>query len=618
MKKFTFITAGLSGLMMLGANAASAEVNIPQISLPIQTNAGNPNVEIFDCGADFNVVSGYIGWTGEDTKVSLGEVDFGSDGNKFKAASIELANGWYCDGFAILHAGPDYENSVPFTQIPLNETGGYDNFVTYATNFTCNIPEESWSNGPAMEGITYTKPTGKQNVYLTFVIGAGNIRSVNFYSQDLTDADFKRNFNEDGTPGLDDKIALLAPNEYEAYGDISLRINSTESTAFNPEEFPDTRLDGESWGWTGNGFIADYGNVDFGNGDYKQAVVNLTHWSENLNDYLELYIDDTTAGNKIASFWAGRNLENKVYTNLAKDINAISGTHKVLVKWIGGSTNLHHIEFVKETVWPIATDCGIVLEDVEPAEDAFHMTFIDQPEGQGNPWYYAVRAKGQYESAGNIGYTKNGTVLEFYDANGDGVDFGDGSYKRIIVNHACEQTFNGTIDQSNFSFYLDLDPDFMLSDEDFDQNLDDILADHEPICQVRLQGTGAWGTRKRTAGNIVAPVSGKHSLFMVYNSTKNPNVGANVFDIYMDKVAASSVDSVSKDNNNNNVNVYTAAGEIIVVADMPTNAEIYSLNGQLVKAVAVDGETSIDMARGFYILRATNAEGTASFKVIVK
>lgn len=51
---------------------------------------------------------------------------------------------------------------------------------------------------------------------------------------------------------------------------------------------------------------------------------------------------------------------------------------------------------------------------------------------------------------------------------------------------------------------------------------------------------------------------------------------------------------------------------------MPTTAEIYSLNGQLVKAVAVDGETSIDMARGFYILRATNAEGTASFKVIVK
>lgn len=617
MKKFTFITASLTGLMMLGGNVANAELNIPKISLAIQTGANNPNVEIFDCGANFNVVSNYIGWTGEDTKVSLGEVDFGADGNKFKAASIDLANGWFCDGFAILHAGPDYENSVPFTQIALNETGGYDNFVTYASNFSCNTPEESWSNGPAMEGITYTKPTGKQNVYLTFVVGAGNIRSINFYEQELVPADFKRNLNDDGTPGNDDMIALLAPDEYAEYSDISLRLNSTESVAMNPDEFPDTRLDGESWGWTGNGFLADYGNVDFSNG-YKQVLINFTHWSENLGDYINLYIDEVAEANMIASFWCGRNLENKVYTNLAKDLKSISGTHKVIAKWVGGSINLHHIDFVKDNVWPIATDCGIVLEDVEPAADAFHMTFIDCPEGQGNPWWYAVRAKGQYESAGNIGYTKNGTVIEFYDETGDGVDFGDGSYKRIIVNHACEPTYNGTIDQSNFSFYIDLDPDFMYSDEDFDQNLDDILADHEPVCKVRLQGTGAWGTRKRTAGNFITPVSGKHSLFMVYNSTYNTNAGANVFDIYMDKVAASSVDSVSKDNNNNNVNVYTAAGEIIVVADMPTTAEIYSLNGQLVKAVAVDGETSIDMARGFYILRATNAEGTASFKVIVK
>ena len=32
----------------------------------------------------------------------------------------------------------------------------------------------------------------------------------------------------------------------------------------------------------------------------------------------------------------------------------------------------------------------------------------------------------------------------------------------------------------------------MYTDDDFDQNLDDILADHEPICQVRMQGTGSW------------------------------------------------------------------------------------------------------------------------------
>jgi len=617
MKKFTFITASLAGLMMLGSNVASAELSIPKISQTIQTNSGNPDIEIVN--AKFNAVSNYIGNTTPDTRISLGEVDFGPDGNKFKAAGVEFANGWYTDGWAILHAGPDYESSVPFTQIAINETGGYDNFLIYATNFSCNIPQEQWGNGPAMEGITYTKPTGKQNVYLTFIGGNGNVRAVNFYEQELVPADFKRNLNDDGTPGNDDMIALLTPDEYEGYSDISLRVNSTESTAMNPDEFPDARMDGEAWGWTNDGFMADYGNVDFGNGGYKQVVINFTHWSENLNDYIELYTDAVDPANKIASFWCGRNLDGKVFISLANDLATdLTGTHKIIAKWLGGSINLHHIEFVKDNVWPIATECGIVIEDVEPAADAFHMTFIDCPEGQGNPWYYAVRAKGQYESAGNIGYTKNGTVIEFYQPNGDGVDFGDGSYKRIIVNHASEPAYMGTIDESNFSFYIDLDPDFILTDDDFDQNLDEILADHEPICRVRLQGTGAWSVRKKTAGAIVTPVTGTHSLYMVYTSTYNTSGGANVFDIYMDNVEISSVDSVSKDNKNNNVNVYTAAGEIIVVADMPTTAEIYSLNGQLVTSATVEGEVSLNVARGFYILRATNAAGTASFKVIVK
>ena len=617
MKKFTLLTASLAGLMMLGANTVSAQLNIPTISYSIATNHNNPAVKIFDCGADFNLVSGFIGWTGEDTKVELGEVDFGTDGNKFKASSIELANGWFCDGWAILHAGPSYEESVPFTQMGLNETGGYDNFVTYAANFACNTSSDSWSNGPAMEGISYTKPTGKQNVYLTFIGGAGNIRSINFYEQELTEKDFVRNLNDDGTPSYDDMIALLSPDQYEGYGDVSIRIMSAESVALNPDEFPDARLDGESWGWTNNGFMADYGNVDFGNGDYKQIVLNLTHWSENLSDYMEVYLDAVEEGNMIAKVWAGRNLEGKVHINLAKNLKAINGTHRVICKWIGGSINLKYVEFVKQAVWPIATDCGVQIEDVEPAADAFHMTFENCPEGMGNPWAYTVWCKGVYESAGNIGYTKNGTVIEFYDENGDGVDFGDGSYKRIIVNHACDKTYAGPIEKSNFSFYIDLDPDFIYNPEDFDQNLSDILADHEPICVVRLQGTGNWATRKKTAGQIVTPVSGKHNLFMVYNNTYADNAGANVFDIYMDTVEPAGVESIVNDKANN-VNVYTAEGEVIVNAEIPTTVDVFSLNGQHMTSVAVNGEASIEMARGFYLLRATNAEGVTAFKVIVK
>lgn len=617
MKKFTLLTASLAGLMMLGANTVSAQLNIPTISYSIATNHNNPDVKIFDCGADFNLVSGFIGWTGEDTKVELGEVDFGNDGNKFKASSIELANGWFCDGWAILHAGPSYEESVPFTQMGLNETGGYDNFVTYAANFACNTSSDSWSNGPAMEGISYTKPTGKQNVYLTFIGGAGNIRSINFYEQELTEKDFVRNLNEDGTPSYDDMIALLSPDQYEGYGDVSIRIMSAESVAMNPDEFPDARLDGESWGWTNDGFMADYGNVDFGNGDYKQIVLNLTHWSENLSDYLEVYLDAVEEGNKIARVWAGRNLEGKVHINLAKNLKAINGTHRVICKWIGGSINLKYVEFVKQAVWPIATECGVQIEDVEPAADAFHMTFENCPDGMGDPWGYTLWCKGQYESAGNIGYTKNGTVIEFW-GDGEGVDFGDGSYKRIIVNHACDKTYAGPIEKSNFSFYIDLDPDFMYTSEDFDQNLSDILADHEPICVVRLQGTGNWATRKKTAGQIVTPVSGKHYLFMVYNNTYVADAGANVFDIYMDSVEPAGVESIVNDKANNNVEVFTAEGEVIVNAEIPTTVDVFSLNGQHMTSVAVNGEASIEMARGFYLLRATNAEGVTAFKVIVK
>ena len=64
--------------------------------------------------------------------------------------------------------------------------------------------------------------------------------------------------------------------------------------------------------------------------------------------------------------------------------------------------------------------------------------------------------------------------------------------------------------------------------------------------------------------------------------------------------------------------VFTATGEIIVVADIATNVEVYSLNGQRVASATVEGESSIEMARGFYLLRAINADGVKSFKVIVK
>lgn len=497
-----------------------------------------------DCGVvieqdgAFDRLNQNIGNCSADTRVYLGEVDFGADGNNFQATGIRFANGWYVDGWAVLHAGSSYESSLPFTQMALNETGGYQHYVTYAANMAYNAEADSLMSGggPAMEGITYTKPTGVQKVWLTFVGGSGNIRSIMFYENALTADDF---VNEEGN--WDSGIRLLEPNEKPGYELISLFIPSIDSEPAIPigegTDYPDTRIDTSAnahgaWGWTREGFIADYGTVDFSK--YQQVVFYLTHWAGNIYDYLELYIDEVTPANKVVSLWSGLDLGNNGMNPFAKNLPAnVTGEHKVLVMWRGGSTNLQALEFVEQQLWVEHPDCGVVLEDVEPTEPNFHFTFEGCPEGMGDPWGYEIKCKGRYEAAGNIGYTGNGTVIEFFEADGTGVDFGDTAWKRVIINHSSEPSWIGDIDRSNFSLYLDLDPDFTYTPEDWEQNLPAILEGHEPVAMVRLQGTGAWSIRKRTAGEFLVPVTGKHSLFLVYN-TPNSSTGANVWDIWFD------------------------------------------------------------------------------------
>ncbi len=525
MKKSTFLASLVALVAPFTMQAADVFVH-----------AGDMTIEE---GAVFDRLNQNIGNCGTTTRVCLGEIDFGTNGDNFEATSIEFANGWYTDGWAVLHAGSTYESSVPFTQMAFNETGGYQRYGLYAANMSYNCEVDSLlpGGGPAIEGITYVKPTGKQKVWMTFVGGSGNIRSINFYENALTAEDFVSD------PGdWDSGIRLLNPNEKPGYDLITLKIYSIDSEPAVPvgegTDYPDTRIDTSAngknaWGWTHEGFIADYGTVDFGNGKYKQLVCYMTHWASNIYDYLEFYLDEVTEANKFLTVWSGLDLGNQGPFPFAKNLPNITGQHRVLVKWLGGSTNLQAIEFVEDILWVEHVDCGIVLEDVEPDADAFHFTFEGCPEGQGNPWGYEVKNRGQYEGAGNIGYTGNGTVIDFF-GDGDGVDFGEGGWKRIIVNHSSEPSWIGDIDVSNFSFYLDLDPDFIYTPEDWDQNLPAILEGHEPIAVVRLQGTGAWSVRKRTAGEFLVNVTGKHDLFMVYN-TPSTSTGANVWDIWFDK-----------------------------------------------------------------------------------
>jgi hypothetical protein len=529
MKKITLFAS----LLALFAPAAMQADN-----LVINTWNENCGVVIEQDGV-FDRLNQNIGNCSADTRVYLGEVDFGADGNNFQATGIRFANGWYVDGWAVLHAGSSYESSLPFTQMALNETGGYQRYVTYAANMAYNAEADSLMSGggPAMEGITYTKPTGVQKVWLTFVGGSGNIRSIVFYENALTADDF---VNEEGN--WDSGIRLLEPNEKPGYELISFFIPSIESEPAIPigegTDYPDTRIDTSAnahgaWGWTREGFIADYGTVDFADGKYKQVVFYLTHWASNIYDYLELYLDDVTPANKVVTLWSGLDLGNNGMNPYAKNLPNITGSHKLLVKWLGGSTNLQALELVEQQLWLEHVDCGIVLEDVEPTEPNFHFTFEGCPEGMGDPWGYEIKCKGRYEAAGNIGYTGNGTVVEFFEADGTGVDFGDTAWKRVIINHSSEPSWIGDVDRSNFSLYLDLDPDFTYTPEDWDQNLPAILEGHEPVAVVRLQGTGGWSIHKRTAGEFLVPVTGKHSLFLVYN-TPNGNTGANVFDIWFD------------------------------------------------------------------------------------
>lgn len=542
-----------------------------------------------DCGVVieedgvFDRLNQNIGNCSQNTRVYLGEIDFGADGNNFQATGIRFANGWFVDGWAVLHAGATYESSVPFTQMALNETGGYQHYVTYAANMAYNAEADTLMSGggPAIEGITYTKPTGKQKVWLTFVGGSGNIRALVFYDHALNAEDF---VNEEGN--WDSGIRLLEPNEMPGYELISLFIPSVDSEPAIPigegTDYPDTRIDTSSnangaWGWTREGFIADYGTVDFSK--YQQVVFYLTHWASNIYDYLELYIDEVTPANKVVSLWSGLDLGNNGMNPFAKNLPVnITGEHKVLVMWRGGSTNLQALEFVEQQLWVEHPDCGVILEDVEPTEPNFHFTFEGCPEGMGDPWGYEIKCKGRYEAAGNVGYTGNGTVIEFFEADGTGVDFGETGWKRVVINHSSEPSWIGDVDRSNFSLYLDLDPDFAYTPEDWEQNLPAILEGHEPVAIVRLQGTGAWSIHKRTAGDFITNVTGKHSLFLVYN-TPNSDTGANVFDIWFDMGAGDEPQPVIPGDINNDGGVdisdvngvinmmlgkaeYTAAGDI--------------------------------------------------------
>ena len=541
--------------MALAANAQD---------LVIATNGNNPDIKVLQSGR-FDPISNNIGNTSDKTIIDLGVVDFDTE---YAAAGMRFAQGWGGNGnFAILSAGNDIDSAVPFTQLALAHTQSYCGYRTLAGNMGYNAQSEADLAGGrlAKEGLTFSKPEGKKHVFLTFVGGAGNIQAVYFYKNAFNAYEFAAASGDDPTNGR-----LLNPNERGDYQKVSLPISGA-TLVTSPSS--DTRIDGDSWGWTQEGVVVNYGQADFTG--VKQVVVFAKHWSNDKNDWLEFYIDEVSEENHIATLFVGLELRDRLYP-LAKNLNkTVTGNHNLIVKWRGGSTNVGDIDLaIGGMSWIEMPDADIEAMqqvDEQPSASAKRYTMLnDVPEGA-IKIDAEIKNKGQFEGTGNIGYTGNGSIIRLKN-----IDFENGQFNKILITHACDKSWVDYINDANFSLYLDFDETAQIDWT----NKESVIAGHEPVAVVRLQGTGNWGTRMTTKGDL-APVTGVHDVYVVYNVTYSDD-GANIFDYYLDYEEPTAVNEVNVTKVNNGV-VYSIDGRIVrTSADSleGLDAGLYIFNGK--------------------------------------
>lgn len=581
MKKNTLL---MGVLTLLGVSSAFAQ------DLVISTMRDNAeNIEIVR-DAKFEAGYGNIGNTSNETIICLGEVDFGTDGNTYQATGVEFAQGWGefdVLRYIVLHAGNTFEESVPFTEMEVIRTFGYHCFETFAWN----MKEE--------EG--FTRPTGKQKVWLTFREGNGNLRSVIFYKDKIAEEGMQPWINE--LPGYEEKATTIYGNEFQSAIDVDPE---------NPEDpFKDCKYDEEHecWGGIRDGFIVKSTEpIDFGDGEYQQLVAFIGHDGERYREYMEFYIDEVKPENMIARTWSGINLQKWTdFTPVATKLKEVKGSHYLFVKW-SDATNLHKIELVKENLWFENPDCGVVFENVQPSENAVEYNVKGE---EGVDWEILVNGSGKdtphrEDSQENIGFTSNGVVVAYY-----GVDFKDGEYQRIIIKHSCDKNWLGNIEEANFSLYIDLDEDINFGIISTPEQLKEQLAGHEPIAVVRAQGTGSWSIREATAAPITSKIEGIHDLYVVYNLPDN--AGANIYNIYLDPEADPGT-GIQQAATIEGLEIYSANSEIIVNASEDVHITIYTISGIKVKneTLRAGSNTINDLPNGMYILKATNKAGVVN------
>ena len=244
----------------------------------------------------------------------------------------------------------------------------------------------------------------------------------------------------------------------------------------------------------------------------------------------------------------------------------------------------------------------IELIDEKLTESAYTMTF-DAMGGVENPAeIIAVGTDGdgaRFEGS-NIGYTSRGVVVKLI-----GVDFKDGMFKRILVQHSSDQA---KINNSSFDFYLDLP----FSNEEF---ADLSILEGQPIlASVVAQGTNNWSDPKRTGADMSETVTGIHDLYMVFQIES----GCNVFEVSLDVPAGAS--ALEKNTVGDIVNVSADKGMISIDATQALEMSIYNMCGQVVeKAFITNGTSTFSQPQGMYILKFVTEKGeSVTTKVIVK
>lgn len=515
---------------------------------------GNDAAVILEQGS-FNVNGSFIGGTGGNTKIQVAEVDFGA-GDVYKAVSIRYANGWDNGGKAILSAGDDIASAVPFASIDLINWGSYTNFRSIGANFSA-------------------VPTGVKKVFLTFEGRAGNIMDVRLYNDEFTAEQF-----ESGS-------MLKEPCDWPGYAQLAT-VLSIDNSELVYSSSSDTRPDNGSWGWTGEGVVVRYGNLDFGAGDYKQVVLEVaSHWQGDQQDHsVDVYIDDyNDEANLIANVWCGIDIPSGKINYLARNIEAISGTHTVYLKWHGGSINVADVHFVKDRLYslgnvyyPIAELLAEEQESTEPSANAARYTFRNALSGEnivnvgrdsGRTRILTHFNNEQWED-NNVGYTCDRTMLRV-----SGVNFKSAEFDRMICSYATGANWS---EATNFQFFLDTEVNKInlskvLSDANIQlegiaqilfnlvtssASVDALLAEYDipqiigmvgesngpalvtalfnqiknltPVATVAMKPTGDWGKETAQIGSL-ASVTGTHNVYVLYNA--HGGDGANLKDFWL-------------------------------------------------------------------------------------